>query len=121
MSDIDMDRKWKVLCEHCRVDIHAKLKFSTRISLKHRRHPIKLGKQNYCSQLCLENHLQSLRYPGAVHHVHQTFGPDHPVTKQIQKMYEELKLYHRSVDVDRRRLRGKFYFEKYLEKSNKCL
>lgn len=121
MSDIDMDRKWKVLCKHCRVDIHAKLKFSTRISLKHRRHPIKLGKQNYCSQLCLENHLQSLRYPGAVHHVHQTFGPEHPVTKQIQAMYQELKQSRKDLDPEQRRKRGQYYFDKYLRKIEKCL
>ncbi len=97
------------LCAHCRVIV----RHWGQAKMENRRW--------YCSQQCLVDHYKSLSYPGAVHKVHQMFGPEHPVTKQIQKMHEELKLYHRIVDVDRRRLRGKYYFEKYLEKSNKCL
>lgn len=98
-------------CAHCSTDL-AYIHFDTVKVFKRRK---------YCSQDCLNKHYNSLSYKTAVHHVHQDFGPDHPVTKQIQKMHEELKEYRRGEDKKRKRLRGIVYFHKHLKRAEKCL
>lgn len=76
-------------CTHCSTDLQyvpfEKIKVFKR--------------KKYCSQQCLNDHYKTLGYPGAVHHVHQMFGPEHPVTKQIQKMHAELKQKNRALDL----------------------
>jgi hypothetical protein len=61
----------------------------------------------YCSLKCLRDQYATLSYDGAIHLVHQKFGPDHPVTKQIQKMRKELADFRKKVDLDDRKYIGK--------------
>lgn len=61
-----------------------------------------LNNQIYCSLKCLQDQYQGLGFQGAIHQVHQKFGPDHPVTRQIQFMRQELAWYRKREDLDDR-------------------
>lgn len=56
----------------------------------------------YCSHECLDKQYSNLGYKGALHFVHQQFGPNHPVTKQIQKMKIELSSFKKDTDYEDR-------------------
>jgi hypothetical protein len=75
----------------------------------------------YCSHKCIEASLQALGFDGAVHAVHQYFGPQHPVTKQIQKMRKELKSLRKTADLDNHEAIQEKYWLKNLRKAEKCL
>lgn len=45
----------------------------------------------YCDLNCITKQYQNLKYEGATHLVHQTFGPKHPVTEQVRRMQKEIK------------------------------
>ena len=79
----------------------------------------------YCSHECLRNGYSSLGYDGAIHKVHQTFGPNHPVTIQIKQMRAELANFRKDTDYHDRVGRGYNYEEKNHLKlchdSEKCL
>lgn len=104
-------------CKHCNESIDELYLYSP---------PLKRYNGNtYCSQECLQKNLQALGFDGAVHAVHQKFGPDHPVTKQIQMMRRELKRYRKEYscslyrqDAEDHRSRN---FYKNLRLSEKCL
>jgi hypothetical protein len=61
-----------------------------------------LNNKRYCSLICLKKQYRSLSYEGATHLVHQAFGPEHPVTKQIKKMKEELSSLKKEIDMPTR-------------------
>lgn len=81
--------------------------------------------RKYCSHLCLKDQFKGLREEGAIHFVHQSFGPDHPVTEQIQKMRSQLAEFRKDTDYLERICRGFEYedrnFKKLCHDSGKCL
>jgi len=84
-----------------------------------------LNDRRYCSLDCLKKQYRSLGIDGAVHLVHQVFGPEHPVTAQIQKMRFELKVLREHADLEDRKYMGKIkamenHF-KLCKASEKCL
>lgn len=80
--DFQFDNSWRKLCafDGCRIVL---------LTSQSHKHQV-LNNRRYCSLKCLKRQYRGLAHSGAVHLVHQTFGPDHPVTKQIQEMYSEL-------------------------------
>lgn len=84
-----------------------------------------LNDRRYCSLKCLKKQYNSLGFKGAIHIIHQTFGPDHPVTKVIQELRDQHKKYNKEIDAENKVLIGALWenenFEKLNKKSDKCL
>lgn len=115
-------KAFKNICSNCRVvlrSISSPMGFYERISCK------VLGKQRYCSDKCLKEHTASMSYDGAIHHVHQKFGPNHPVTLQIQQMRREIKGFRKLLDIEGKRKRGEIHedknFQRLCHMTEKCL
>jgi hypothetical protein len=95
---------FKNICSNC----STKLWISTlRIYVKCK----VLGKQRYCSHKCLKEHTASMHFEGAIHHIHQMFGGDHPVTRAIQRLREEHRILNKIWDSSDRAKRGKQWEE----------
>lgn len=84
-----------------------------------------LKDRRYCSLKCLQKQYFSLSYNGAIHLIHQSFGPDHPVVKQIQLMRKELAELRKDTDYLDKMARGYEHqdknFIKLIKGSEKCL
>ena len=84
-----------------------------------------LNDRRYCSLGCLKKQYKSLSYDGAIHLVHQVFGPEHPVTEQIKRLRQNHKELNKILDGEDRAYIGAIYmaqnFEKLLKDSSKCL
>ena len=84
-----------------------------------------LNDRRYCSLDCLKKQYSSLSFEGAIHLVHQVFGPEHPVTKVIQKMRHQHKINNKFIDAENRRIIGKNYedanFKRLCHMTEKCL
>ena len=73
----------KKVCDHCRVDLNYYIYATGQIK--------ELGKLSFCSHRCLKAHTYNFGYNAARKYVHNFFGPDSNVTKQIEAMHKELK------------------------------
>lgn len=84
-----------------------------------------LNDRRYCSFECLEKQYSSLSFDGAIHIIHQTFGPMHPVTKQIKKLRYQHKNNNKFIDAENRKTIGKHWedknFARLCHMSEKCL
>ena len=106
-------------CHHCNKLLdQVKIEYEDIITIKAYNH------KRYCNHKCLKADLRSLGFDGAVHAVHQKFGPDHPVTKQIQMMRKALKDLRRGscpeYELYRQDCQSRNFY-KNLRESEKCL
>jgi transcriptional regulator NrdR family protein len=103
-------------CRHCnKLLTEEKIEYEDIVTIKEYDH------KRYCNHKCLKADLQSLGFDGAVHAVHQKFGTDHPVTRQIQSMRSELKNLRKVTDWDDHKLIEDEWFYRNLKKAEKCL
>jgi hypothetical protein len=122
-------RGWKDLCACCSVDLSYLFSYTEIEPIPEnpgrRMKPIQFGKELYCSQKCLQANKASLSYRGTVHAIHQEFGPNHPVTKQVQMMRREIKCYRKLLDIEGKRKRGEIHeeinFKRLCHLTEKCL
>lgn len=84
-----------------------------------------LNDRRYCSFKCLKKQYNGLSFKGAIHIIHQIFGPDHPVTKIIQELRRQHKNDKKFIDAENRRIDGQHWetknFNKLIKDSEKCL
>jgi hypothetical protein len=116
-KDMRFDYPFRNICSYdgCRIDMRYTNPRKSQV----------LNNNRYCSKACLDKQYQGLGIDGAVHLIHQTFGPTHPVTKQIQKMRVELADLRKDTDYLDKVGRGHEHedknFKKLCHMTEKCL
>ena len=116
-KDVKFDHPFRNVCHYdgCRIDMRYTNPNKAQV----------LNDNRYCSIDCLKKQYSSLGFSGALHIIHQTFGPEHPVTKTIQRLRDHHRILHKVLDPQLRVKRGQKWedknFRKLCHMTEKCL